>query len=263
MQVTSINIYPIKSLPAISLTESQVGISGLQYDRQWMLVDKEGKFLSQRTHPEMALFQIKMEKDRFQLGHMHHKDAIFHLPFSMHATNKKKISIWEDQLQACLVGLDADEWFSDLLHIDCQLVKMDHGEKRWIKEKYQVNREHVSFADSMPFLIIGQSSLDDLNNRLDTPVPMDRFRPNIVFSGGLAFAEDGWDQFKIGQVAFKTTKPCARCIMTTIDQFSGKKGKEPLFTLSQYRKSGKKILFGQNLIALNRGQIGTGDTINL
>ncbi|NHE57791.1 MOSC domain-containing protein [Cyclobacterium plantarum] len=263
MQVTSINIYPIKSLPAISLTESLVEICGLQYDRQWMLVDRQGKFLSQRTHPEMSLFQVKLKKDHLLLSHKLHKNTMFRLPFSVNSGKKKKVTIWEDQIEASLAGQNADEWFSDLLHIDCQLVKMGMNEKRWVKEKYQVNREHVSFADSMPFLIIGQSSLDDLNSRLDKPVPMNRFRPNIVFSGGPAFAEDGWDRFEIGGVTFKNTKPCARCIMTTIDQDSGKKGKEPLYTLSQYRKSGKKILFGQNLIALNSGKIAIGDSIYL
>lgn len=263
MQVSAIHVYPIKSLAGLSLSSSQVEITGFQYDRQWMLVDKQGKFLSQRTHPEMALIQVNLEKDQLLLSHKFYTNAFFRLPFIMDSGKKKQVSIWEDQLEASLPGPEVDEWFSDLLHMDCQLVKMGTSEKRWIKEKYQVHREHVSFADSMPYLIIGQSSLDDLNSRLDTPVPMERFRPNMVFSGGPAFAEDAWDRFTIGQVKFKSTKPCARCVLTTIDQNSGKKGKEPLYTLSQYRKSGEKIFFGQNLIALNRGTLAVGDNILL
>lgn len=263
IQVTAINIYPIKSLAGISLPGSQVDITGLQYDRQWMLVDKQGKFLSQRTFPEMALIQVRLEPDHLLLSHKLHKGSTFRLPFAMDSGKTKKVSIWEDQLEASLPGLEADEWFSELLKRDCQLVKMQTSVKRWIKQKYQVYGEHVSFADSMPFLIIGQSSLDDLNSRLDKPVPMDRFRPNIVFSGGPAFVEDGWDRLDIGQVKFKITKPCARCVMTTVDQSSAKKGIEPLYTLAQYRKNGNKILFGQNLIALNTGTIAKGDTIIL
>ncbi|SHN18342.1 hypothetical protein SAMN04488057_109153 [Cyclobacterium lianum] len=262
-KVTSINIFPIKSLAGISIPRSRVEISGFQYDRQWMLVDSEGKFLSQRTLPEMALFQVKLEADHLLLSHREYENTRLRLPVAMDSGERRKVRIWEDQVEASFIGKEADEWFSDLLHRKCHLVKMPANEKRWIPEKYQFRREHVGFADSMPFLIIGQSSLDDLNGRLETPVPMDRFRPNIVFSGADAFAEDTWDRFSIGPVNFKVTKPCARCIMTTVDQNTGRKGKEPLHTLARYRRKENKIFFGQNLIALNEGDLAIGDLIDL
>uniref|UniRef100_UPI003593BCFE MOSC domain-containing protein n=1 Tax=Aquiflexum sp. TaxID=1872584 RepID=UPI003593BCFE len=123
--------------------------------------------------------------------------------------------------------------------------------------------ESVSFADGMPYLLIGQASLDDLNSKLEHPVPMDRFRPNFVFSGGEAFEEDDWEKVKIGDAVFKITKPCARCVMTTIDQETGKKYKEPLKTLSGYRSIGGKVMFGQNMSLLEGKKIRAGDQITI
>ncbi|MDN3686840.1 MOSC domain-containing protein [Cyclobacterium jeungdonense] len=261
MKISELHIYPIKSLGGIALTESQAGISGLKYDRQWMLVDRNGKFLSQRSLPQMALFQVALKNDALHIVHKKHLDKGIQIPVSADVGELKKVSIWDDELPALAIDPLADEWFSDLLHFPCSLVKMSPLHKRWLKKKYQINREYVGFADSMPFLLIGQSSLDDLNARLETPVPMSRFRPNMVFSGGSPYIEDTWDRFSVGTVPFKITKPCARCIMTTVDLASGEKGKEPLSTLAQYRKQGKKILFGQNGIVLEESRIAVGDVL--
>jgi uncharacterized protein len=132
---------------------------------------------------------------------------------------------------------------------------------RRVSPKYAVNNESVSFADGMPYLVIGQASLDELNTRLEIPVPMDRFRPNLVFTGGKAFEEDDWDKVKIGNSLFKVTKPCARCVMTTVDQNTGKKSKEPLKTLSTYRNVNGKVMFGQNMLLLEGEKISVGDLV--
>ncbi|SEJ39339.1 hypothetical protein SAMN05192553_103649 [Cyclobacterium xiamenense] len=259
--LSGLYIYPIKSLGGISLSGSKVHQSGLQHDRQWMLVDAQGTFMSQRSLPHMALLQVSLSEDGLYLTHKLQKGSGLHIPFSADTGRLLEVRIWDDSVDALEVDPAADEWFSDMLHTSCKLVKMSSSHKRWLKKKYQVNQEHVGFADSMPFLIIGQSSLDDLNKRLDTPVPMDRFRPNMVFTGGPAYVEDGWDRFFLGSVPFKITKPCARCVMTTVDQQRGTKNREPLYTLSRYRKLGKKVLFGQNGIALDEGYITCGDAI--
>lgn len=261
MKISELYVYPIKSLRGIALTESHAETPGLKYDRQWMLVDRNGKFLSQRSLPQMALFQVALENDTLHVVHDKHSDKGIQVPLSADVGKLTQVSIWEDEFPALAVDPVADEWFSDLLRFPCRLVKMSPHHKRWIKKKYQINREHVGFADSMPFLLIGQSSLDDLNNRLETPVPMSRFRPNIVFSGGSPFIEDTWNHFSIATAPFKITKPCARCIITTVDQKSGEKGKEPLSTLARYRKQGKKVLFGQNGIVLRECRISVGDRL--
>lgn len=261
--LSGLYIYPIKSLGGIALSGSKVLSSGLQYDRQWMLVDQEGNFMSQRNLPQMALLQVSLQEESLHINHKQQADAGLRIPLSRDSGRLQKVQIWEDQIDALLVDPTADEWFSDMLRVSCRLTKISSDHKRWLKKKYQVNGEHVGFADSMPFLLIGQSSLNDLNKRLATPVPMNRFRPNLVFSGGPAYVEDAWDEFHIGAVPFKITKPCGRCVMTTVDQDEGTKGSEPLYTLSNYRKKGGNVFFGQNGIALEEGYIALGDTIRL
>ena len=129
--------------------------------------------------------------------------------------------------------------------------------------RYAHANEQVSLADGYPLLIIGEASLADLNKRLPSPVPMNRFRPNLVFSGGHAYEEDAWKEFRIGESLFKGVKPCSRCVLTTIDQDTGAQGKEPLATLASYRKKENKIYFGQNVLALNEKTIYEGATIHV
>ena len=138
---------------------------------------------------------------------------------------------------------------------------MPPSTKRKLKPKYAVNGESVSFADGMPFLLIGQASLDDLNSRLDDPVSMNRFRPNLVFAGGSPFQEDEWDTIMIGNARFKITKPCARCVVTTVDQQTGQKSKEPLATLATFRNVDGKVMFGQNMLLLGGDRVQIGDQI--
>lgn len=261
MKVSQLNIFPIKSLGGISLNEAKTEISGFKYDRNWMLVDKNGQFFTQRTLPKMALLSVTIRGNSLFVYHRNKPQEEIEIPFDQTSGKKINSQVWNDPVKALHVSNEADRWFSAQLETNCQLVKRDLDNKRHIESKYQVNDEHVSFADSMPYLIIGQSSLDDLNKRLDIPLSMSRFRPNIVFSGGAPFVEDSWDEFQIGQTTFKVTKPCVRCVMTTINQKTAVKGKEPLRTLAKYRNVEGKILFGQNLITLNEAKISLGDPV--
>ena len=142
---------------------------------------------------------------------------------------------------------------------------MPESEKRNVdkKRKYISESHIVGFADAYPFLIIGQSSLEDLNSRLQEPVPMDRFRTNFVFTGGEPYCEDNLDDFKIGDVEFFAAKPCARCVITTTDQQTGKRYKEPLGTLSKYRNFDNKVMFGMNVICKSSGIVSVGDEIQI
>jgi uncharacterized protein YcbX len=252
-------IYPIKSLGGISLNQSEVEAKGLKHDRRWMLTDKGGQFLSQRKFPQMALLQVNLLSDGLTVNHKRGTLEPLKILFSSTTGKKLSVTIWDDDCTALEVGVEADNWFTQALGMPTQLVHMPETTKRLVDPNYATNNEIVSFADGYPMLLIGQSSLDDLNERLDTPVPMNRFRPNLVFSGGLPFCEDDFGEFKIGNVAFKAVKPCARCILTTINQEDGQKGAEPLKTLATYRSRNNKILFGQNLLPLGAGMIKTGD----
>lgn len=262
MRLQDIFIYPIKSLGGIRLRQSQVEIMGLTYDRRWMLVDDAGLFLSQRKHHHMALLQVELTEKGLKVYHKRHREHSLFIPFAPQAKDLVLVTVWDDSMMGQVVSEKADRWFSSMLGISCRLVYMPSSTKRPVEKDYAVKGENVSFADAMPYLMIGQGSLDDLNKKMPEPLPMNRFRPNFVFSGGEAFEEDHWDLVKIGECTFKVAKACARCVLTTVDQETGVAGKEPLKTLAGYRKNvDNKVLFGQNLIALTTGKVKIGDKV--
>ncbi|WP_246535308.1 MOSC domain-containing protein [Litoribacter ruber] len=261
MRLKDIYIYPVKSLGGIRLHKATVDIKGFENDRRWMVVDDNGQFITQRRFPHMALLQPEFTQSGLRIYHKKALNKYVEVPFSPVTGKKIQVTVWDDSLMAEIVCPEVDKWLSEILDINCHLVKMDEKADRPISEKYAINDETVSFADSMPYMVIGQSSLDDLNGRLEEKVEMDRFRPNLVFEGGAAFEEDTWQVVQIGECMFQVTKPCARCVMVTIDQQTAEKGKEPLKTLSSYRLEGQKILFGQNMIAVSLGEIEVGDPV--
>lgn len=255
IKLTDIYIYPIKSFGGIGVDESLVLKPGLEHDRRWMLVDASGNFLTQRTFPKMATLSVEWNNGEFQIKDKLNPTDKISLPFIPQRKLSKKVRIWDDEVIAYLVDPAVSKWIQQKLQIPCELVHMPESVTRPIEEKYAISDESVSFADAMPFLLISQASLDELNNKLKHQVAMDRFRPNLVVSGTDPFEEDQWDIIKVGSVRFKIVKPCARCIMTTVEQGTGKIGKEPLLTLSRFRKEGNKIYFGQNMIPLDKGMI--------
>jgi uncharacterized protein YcbX len=172
-------------------------------------------------------------------------------------------TIWDDQVDTIEVDPQVSQWFTQHLGMACRLVCFPEENARLIDPRYRLDRENVSLADAYPFLIIGQSSLNDLNTRLKEPLPMNRFRPNLVFTGGAPFQEDTWRNIRIGKNNFVVVKPCARCVLTTINQDTAEKGIEPLVTLSRYRREENKVLFGQNVIAIDHLEVSVGDSIVL
>jgi hypothetical protein len=173
------------------------------------------------------------------------------------------VQVWRDVCDAVPLGEEVNRWFSDFLELSCQLVYMDESTFRPVNPSYATNNEQVSFADGFPFLLISEASLQDLNQRLDEPVPMNRFRPNLVVSGCEAFAEDDWREIHIGSISFRVVKPCSRCSITTVEQTTGIRGKEPLLTLAQYRRRSGEIFFGQNLISGELGTLQIGDVVKI
>lgn len=262
LKLGEIWIYPIKSLGGIRLRSARVLEKGLLHDRRWMLVDQHGEFMTQRTFPKMALFRPSIIDDMITVEKKNEKDKRVSPAFSIDSPSRGKLirtNVWDDEVEVAEVDPELSEWFSRELEVPCRLVNFPESNPRFAGSTVR----NVSLADAFPFMIIGQSSLDDLNARLQNPLPMNRFRPNFVFTGGKPFEEDTWRGFMIGNVGFEATKPCARCMLPTIDQESGEKGAEPLRTLSGYRKTGNKILFGQNLVATRPGEIFEGDTITI
>lgn len=252
-QLSEIFIYPIKSLSGIPMPEARVQLRGLQYDRRWMLTDADGIFVTQREFPEMALLGTAIEPPFLKVFQKNKPQQHILIPLEPDAAGmtKKQVQVWSQRCASRQYESDINGWFSDVLGANLFLQYMPDTTRRATDGRYAPKGQYVSFADGFPYLLIGQASLDALNARLEVPVPMDRFRPNFVFTGGTAFAEDEWAQFSVGELQFACSKPCARCPIPTINQQTATRSAEPLRTLSQFRRSGHKVLFGQNVVCLN------------
>lgn len=264
LSISEIWIYPVKSLGGIRLNEALLTERGLQWDRRWMLLDEKGAFMTQRQFPSMALLEVNLQKNFMEVRHRKKSIQPLQVPYNIKSPAEVvEAPIWDDSSKALVSAHEVNKWFSHALGKTCSLVHMPEESNRTTTGKTSGRIQKVSFADAYPILLIGQASLDDLNKKLTVPVSMNRFRPNLVFSGGAACEEDGWHAFTAGGTRFWAEKPCSRCILTTIDQETIKKGKEPLATLAKYRNFGGKVMFGQNLLYEAGGLIRVGDTIKV
>lgn len=260
LQLCEIWIYPIKSLGGISLKSAKVLPKGLEWDRRWMLVDEKGIFMTQRHYPKLALFKPTINESSLIISF--ENDSVV-VPFNTFSSNPMEFKIWNDIVTVHEVSSQHSEWFSKKLDTSCKFVHFPEDNPRPVDSIYAINNDHTSLSDAYPFMIIGKKSLDDLNEKLHDPVPMDRFRPNFVFSGGDAYEEDSWRELTMGNNRFVGVKPCSRCAITTINQRTGEKGIEPLKTLATYRQRNGNVYFGQNLIAKDYGEVHVDDMITV
>jgi len=261
--VSQLFIYPVKSLGGFEVLAAVLTDRGFQYDRRWMLVDTDNQFLTQREHPVMSLLQTTIEGDKLVIYYKHDITDKITMPLNPITEITIRVKVWDDECDAQFVSNIADEWLSKKIGMTCRLVYMPDTERRKVDERYAINNEITSFSDGYPLLLIGQASLDDLNRRLAEPLPMNRFRPNIVFTGGHPYDEDTMEHIKVNGIDLYGVKLCARCVMTTIDQNNAIKGKEPLKTLAGYRNKENKIFFGQNILFKHTGSMQTGNIINI
>ena len=266
INISEIYIYPVKSLTGIKLQTAQLSQFGLQHDRRWMIVDDNGKFISQREVAKMATIKTAINQGQLTLSY---RDEKCQVPLTNEKSQQLIVTVWKDTFEASHICSKVDQWLTGILNQSCRLVYMHPQVQRPIDPDFAAADQFVSFADGFPILLISQASLDDLNKRLDTPININRFRPNIVVAGTAAFAEDNWQDLSINEIEYKAVKKCSRCIMPSINQQTGKQDQlKMLATLSTYRKEHKKIKFGQNLIyknadIINNQPISCGDEIKL
>lgn len=258
-KVSQLVVYPIKSLGGVSVKTAKALTEGFEHDRRWMLIDENGKFMSQRENAKMALFQTQISEKGISVTIGSDTIAV---PYATHEDPALKVSVWNSKLKAQEVKQSISEWFSDQLKMNIKLVAMTSVSSRYKRLFKPPFKTHVSFADGYPYLILGEKSLENLNDKLDTPVKIDRFRANIIVSSQEPHEEDDWEEIEVGTAQMKVIKPCARCNVVTINQKTAEAGKEPLKTLSTYRKNKNKIYFGANVIVLKEGKISVGDRIN-
>ncbi len=275
LSVASLHIYPIKSLGGFSVNEARTTDRGFEHDRRWMLVNENGRFITQREKPAMACLHCSLLTDGFRVTDTRDRSVI-DLPWGIRSSTRRQASVFSDTVEVLDAPAELSAWFSEKLQLSCTLVFMPDDSKRPVDPTYADGI--TSLSDGFPYLIVSRASLDDLNARIrsssDHPIDrssdlgMERFRPNIVIAGGHAFQEDGWKEITIGDSRFSLVKPCARCAIPTIDQRTGEPGKEPTRTLANYRKrvtenGAVKVEFGMNAMALKGGMLRTGEPVTI
>ncbi len=260
--LSNLTYYPIKSCRGFDVTESLVERMGLVNDRRMMVVTPEGRFLTQRENPRLALITPTLTNDMVTLSAPNFDSMRIALQKS---GANFPVNIWKSENVAAVdQGEEAAQWLSDWLGVAVRLVHFADGYTRTVSRDYAINADdHTGFADGYPILIISEESLEDLNSKMETPVPMNRFRTNLTVKGCAPFAEDTWKRIKIGGVEMALVKPCARCVITTIDKETLEKNKEPLKTLGKYRNHELGAIFGMNVIPLNEGKIETGMSVEV
>lgn len=275
MLLSALHVYPIKGCGGIALEECAVTDRGLRHDRRFMLVDERGRFLTQREHAKLALVRTAFDGDALAITA---GERTVRVPLEGVVGARRPVTVWSSDVEGVDCGREVAELFSSFLGFSCALVHMPDDVRRTVSTQWAHAGEIVSYADAFPFLLTTEGSLADVNARLasggSAPVPMNRFRPNLVVRGSDAWAEDGWSHVRIGALEFSLAKPCDRCIVTTIDQETAQKGAEPLRTLSTFRavfeerqsldgrvSTQRKVLFGWNLLHRETGVVRRGDPV--
>lgn len=269
MRIRSLHTYPVKGAAGTAHESIGVGLKGLAGDRRWMIVDSGGRFVSQREIASLARLAVRSEPDGIALGIPGRAEMFVARP---NGHDRLPVSIWRDDVDAAVVEGEADAALSDFLGQPVRLVHFDDRAFRHVSRDWIDREAPVAFADGYPILVTSTASLDELNARLAAtgaePVTMDRFRPNVVIEGAGPFAEDGWATIEIAGIVLDLVKPCARCVVTTIDQASGEKtGKEPLATLARFHRSGDPrapgALFGWNAVPRGPGHLAVGQDVTV
>lgn len=267
--LSAVHIHPVKSLAAHPVGEAVVEPWGLDGDRRWMLVDAMGTVVTQRQLPRMTLISAApLPGGGITLSAPGSAELTVEVPEPRETVG---VMLHGTRVELVEAAGSAHTWLGGYLDADVRLVHLDAPDRRrGINPAYARPGETVSLADGFPLLLTARASLDALNALVargdhpdEGPVPMDRFRPNVVVDGTAAWAEDDWTRISIGDVPFRVAKPCGRCVITTTDQRTAQRGKEPLRTLARYRRFGRDLLFGQNLIPDAPGVIRVGEPVRV
>ncbi|MCH6159056.1 MOSC domain-containing protein [Streptomyces marispadix] len=277
--LASLHLYPVKSLAGIACGELTVEPWGPAADRRWMLTTPDGDQLTQREHPRLALARAEPLPEGCLDGGAGSRGVRvtapgrepLEVPVPPKSMATVPVRLFGKKLEVAPADAESSEWFSAYLGTRVRLVHLDAPERRRrIDPGFAFDGETVSLADGFPLLATAVSSLDALNSLIaqgdhagEGPLPMDRFRPNLVVAGSDPWAEDGWRRLRIGDVVFRVAKPCGRCVVTTTDQASGLRGKEPLRTLARHRRFGDRLVFGQNLVPEQTGRVRNGDSVEV
>jgi len=267
VRLASIHIYPLKAARAVDVDESLVEPWGLAGDRRWLLVDEDGRFVSQREEPSLARVTVTCGPPGGAISVSAPGSPSCRVAVPAAGAELLKVTVWNSAVLAAAAGSAADAWFSARLGRPVRLVYLDDPTRRPVDPGFGRDGDVVSFADGYPLLLTSAGSLSELGRWLaehgEQPVPMTRFRPSVVVTGAPAWAEDRWRRIRIGAVSFRVVKPCGRCVVTTTDQITGERGSQPLKMLGQRRRFGQQLVFGQDMIPDGGGVIRVGDPVEI
>ncbi|WP_432043551.1 MOSC domain-containing protein [Streptomyces cadmiisoli] len=268
-ELRSIHVHPVKAFRGQAPRQADVEPWGLAGDRRWVLIDPGGKVVTQRQRPRLALAAAELLPGGGVLLSAPGRDPLaVAVPEPVETLT---LEIFRDKVEGVLADAAAHAWCSEFLGADVRLVHMDDpARRRPVDPEYALPGETVTFADGYPLLLASAASLDALNSLIardgvaqEGPLPMNRFRPNVVVAGTPPWAEDDWRLIAIGAVTFRVAKMSGRCVVTTTDQSTAERGREPLHTLARHRRIGGKLVFGQNLVPRSTGTIRVGDPVRI
>ncbi len=258
--LSAMHVYPIKACGGVEVAEWEVDAFGLRHDRRWMVITAEGAFLTQREVPVLATVRTRIAPIHLRVSAPEMPELV--LPLEPQGGRPVVTKVWDDTVRVVAPDHKADEWFSYLVGRQCQLVYMPPETHREVDLSFAPDGGRTGFSDGFPFLLVGENSLVDLNQRLDTPLPMNRFRPNLVVRGSAAWAEDEWASFTLGDIPMRGVKLCARCMVTMTDQTTGRRdGPEPLRAMAEFRRRERGVMFGQNVVHYGTGRLRLGDAL--
>jgi uncharacterized protein len=267
LKISQLYIYPVKSLAGISLLTSKVTDRGLAYDRRWMLVDAQNKFLTLREYPKMALLLTQLSENNLIIQEKNNPENSISIPLEIQNDNLEQVTIWNATVDAIDCGKEISNWFSSILGGFCKLFYMPETSLRPVvtTSGFHPEGKFTSFADAYPFLLLGEASMSDLNKKSKNELSILRFRPNIVFSGGEPYSEDSVQNFEINGITFTGLENCARCGIPNVNPQTGllDTQNQPLKTLAKYRNVDKNIIFGRNVVHSGIGEIAIGNEIIL
>lgn len=257
--VSGLYTYPIKSCAGTRLESAELTATGLQHDRTLMLIREDGRFVTQREVSDLCLIRPEVVGDKMRVTAPGMEEICF---TPVRTGEVVYTSVWKDQVQTVAQANPVNDWFSTFLKTSVRLVAMHENFDRQVDDAFAEEKDVVEFADGFSILLISEASLAELNQKLETPVTMDRFRPNIVVTGCEPHAEDSWQELTVGETRMSGVKPCARCSMVAINQNSADRGTEPARTLAEYRRFPNGVMFGMNLVHHSTGTVSVGDVVN-
>lgn len=254
LHIARLTLFPVKGLRGIDVPQARITPFGLEGDRRYMIVGPDGRFHSQRDFPAFTHVAVAAEDGNWVLDHP--AAGVLRIPRAgVPGGAPMDVVVWDDTVRARHAGAQASDWLRKAFGEELSLVWMPDEAQRPADPAWAGDGHRVSFADGFPLLVLGTASVAELNTRLTTPIPTDRFRANVLVEGGEPWAEDGWHTLTSPEATLRLVKPCARCVVITTDQQTGARSKEPTATLATYRRQEGKVMVGMNALAAPDGAI--------